>query len=424
MTATPTLRLGCVADDFTGATDVASLLARSGVPVTLRLGTPEAATPASSGIEVIALKCRNLPPRQAVDEVLAAADWLLGAGAEQLYWKYCSTFDSTAEGNIGPVAEALAERQDSRWVIYCPAFPENGRTCYFGNLFVNGQPLDESPMRDHPLTPMRDADLTRLLRPQVNGEVGLLDIETLRESGDAVSSRLDELAARNVRHVIADAIDGDDLAALGDMLGHETLLTGGSALAAELPRHLFAEGPSMGDARERIPETGSHTLLLSGSCSAMTRRQVAAYQAHGPSYRLEPMALAEGDEALDAARQWLDDHYDACPLIYASADPESVARAQAALGGERAGMLVEAALAALADHAYRRGVRRFVVAGGESSGAVAQALGVSQLRVAREIAPGVPWTFAERDGEALALTLKSGNFGDENFFAKALETLS
>jgi len=420
------IALGCIADDFTGASDLAAILARSGHKVGLRIGVPAAddnSLPAP--FEVIALKCRTEPVDDAIMATKKAANWLMARGAGQLYWKYCSTFDSTPDGNIGPVAEALMARLGAKQTIYCPAFPENGRSIYMGNLFVGDVPLDESPMRDHPLTPMRDANLMRLLAPQVEGKVGHIAWPDIAKGSAYIAGKLRALADSGVAHVVPDAIAQADLAAIAEAVQDFKLITGGSALALDLPRLLAAKGSiAAPDADIIAPATTSGNIVLSGSCSAMTRAQVADYSADAASFRLDPLALADGPDALAQARQWLASQApDAPKIIYATAEPADVTAAQEKLGREKAGQVVEDALAALARDAFEHGIRRFVVAGGETSGAVTQALATDRLSVGREIAPGVPWCFAERNGETFAITLKSGNFGTEDFFTRALKML-
>lgn len=413
--------LGAVADDFTGATDLAGLLARSGRPVSLRLDVPREAPADGGPIEVIALKCRNSPAADAVSECRAALGWLREAGAQRFYWKYCSTFDSTAEGNIGPVAEMMLAELGAAQTIYCPAFPENGRSIYMGNLFVGDQPLSESPMKDHPLTPMRDSNLQRLLQPQLSGgRTGLVDWRTVAKGEDAVREALSELREDGIAHVVVDAVADADLEIIAAASSDLPLLTGGSALAMPLP-DLYARQGLIEAGAEAAPEPDlpAGALLLAGSCSAMTRTQVDRYRKLAPSLKLNPAELAR--EGSGKALDWLAGQpAGANPLIYATDEPEQVRAAQERLGAAQAGELVESALAEMALAAFEGGIRRFIVAGGESSGAVAKALGISRLAVGREIAPGVPWTRAERAGEPLALALKSGNFGSADFFADAL----
>lgn len=415
--------LGCIADDFTGATDLAGLLARSGVPVSLRIGVPEGPPRNTSALEVIALKCRTAPVAEAVSECRAAMSWLQKAGATRFFWKYCSTFDSTAEGNIGPVAEALMADLSASQTMYCPAFPENGRSIFMGNLFVGQQPLAESPMKDHPLTPMRDSNLTRLLAPQVSGHVGLIDRLTVARGAEAIRKKRAALQDEGVAHIVVDAVANEDLQVIAEACHDMPLMTGGSAIAMPLPALYQAEGllAERGVVSEQ-PHTDALGVVLSGSCSAMTRTQVARYLEQAPGYRLDPQQLAT--EGTTAALDWLaEQSLDQMPIFYATAEPTEVAKAQSALGVARAGAVVEEALAQLAIAARDQGAVRFVVAGGETSGAVTKALGVSQLDIGREIAPGVPWTFCQSAGRGLALTLKSGNFGDEGFFAKAIDVL-
>jgi len=346
---------------------------------------------------LIALKCRTSPVEEAVAETLAALDWLKQAGAQRFFWKYCSTFDSTAKGNIGPVAEALMEALDADQTIYCPAFPENGRSIFMGNLFVGTEPLAESPMKNHPLTPMRDSNLMRLLEPQVTRPVELINRLKVAEGADSVRSEMTSLAAnKNAAHIVVDAVANEDL------------------LAMSLP-HLYNEDGLLNlkaaQVTHRAPD--SSTIILSGSCSEMTNAQVEP-----PAYLLDPISLAE--HGVQPAFDWLaSQDFNRAPLIYATADPASVKATQDKLGVEQAGVLVEDALAAIAVFCRDSGARRFIVAGGESSGAVTQALGVSALDIGPEIAPGVPWTFCVSEDVALALTLKSGNFGTEDFFTEA-----
>ncbi|WP_197916187.1 3-oxo-tetronate kinase [Thiosulfatihalobacter marinus] len=416
--------LGCIADDFTGATDIAGLLARSGVKVSLRIGVPDSAPEDTAAFEVIALKSRTAPVAGAVAETRAALRWLRDAGAGRFFWKYCSTFDSTPEGNIGPVAEALMADLGVDQTIYCPAFPENGRSIFMGNLFVGRQPLAESPMKDHPLTPMRDSNLMRLLAPQVTRPVGLVDRLTVAQGAGALRARLAGLRGEGVAHVVVDAVANEDLEVIAEACRDMVLMTGGSAVAMPLPGLYLRDGVLAADAaRGAVPELGAGAVVLSGSCSAMTRAQVAAYLAQGaPGYRLDPLALAK--DGPQGALDWLAAQDPArAPLIYATAEPDNVRAAQDRLGVAAAGEIVEATLAACAVAARDAGARRFVVAGGESSGAVTQALGVSRLDIGAEIAPGVPWTFCRSDGADIALALKSGNFGTEDFFADALAGL-
>ena len=416
--------LGCIADDFTGATDLAGLLARSGVRVSLRIGIPSTPPSETAAFEVIALKSRTAPVSEAVAETRAALKWLQTAGAQRFFWKYCSTFDSTAEGNIGPVAEALMADLGTDQTIYCPAFPENGRSIFMGNLFVGQQPLAESPMKDHPLTPMRDSNLMRLLEPQVTRPVGLANRLTVARGAQSLRAELEALGARGVAHVVVDAVANEDLYTIADACRAMPLMTGGSAVAMPLPALYLADGTLAADApKAQTPKLDEQTIVLSGSCSAMTNAQVAAYLAQGaPAFQLDPLSLAE--HGAQPALAWLaDQDMRKAPIIYATANPSNVRAAQDKLGVAAAGELVEATLSACAVAARDAGARRIIVAGGETSGAVTKALDVAQLDIGAEIAPGVPWTYCNSGGQQIALTLKSGNFGAETFFSDAQERL-
>lgn len=413
---------GAVADDLTGATDLAALLARSGVPVSLRMGVPATPPADTAPLEIIALKCRTAPVAEAVTQALAALDWLKRAGAQRFFWKYCSTFDSTPQGNIGPVAEALMAALGAGQTIYCPAFPENGRSIFMGTLFVGELPLAESAMKDHPLTPMRDSNLMRLLAPQVQGKVGLANRLVVASGPDALRRRLGDLLSDGIAHVVVDAVADDDLRLIAAACQDMPLMTGGSAVAMPLPalwadRGLVDRPP----ARDASGFGDGGAVVLSGSSSQMTNRQVADFVARGhPAFRLDPLALDTHGPA--EALAWLAAQAaGTTPIVYATAAPEDVRAVQARLGRDHAGELVEHALAACATAARDAGRRRFVIAGGETSGAVAQALGVERLDIGREIAPGVPWCQADSGGHLIAITLKSGNFGAESFFTDALK---
>ena len=417
--------LGCIADDHTGATDIAGLLARSGIRVSLRLGVPSIPPEQAdlAAFEVIALKCRTSPVDAAVGETLAALDWLQRAGARRFFWKYCSTFDSTDAGNIGPVAQALMAELGCPQTIYCPAFPENGRSVFMGNLFVGEQPISESPMKDHPLTPMRDSNLMRVLAPQVSGKTGLVNRLCVARGSTAIEERLAQLSSEGVAHVVTDAVCNQDLQTIAKACHKMPLLTGGSALAMALPALYQKEGLLPAKTKSALwPQLGDSSLVLSGSCSDMTQQQVAQYLKTAKGYRLDPLVIAKQGPA--AARDWLARQNPAAPkIIYATADPESVRQTQQALGTQTASTLIETTLAQLAVQARTLGIRRMVVAGGETSGAITKALGVDQMTIGPEIAPGVPWTSCSSEGTGIALALKSGNFGDVDFFNTAFRRL-
>ena len=417
--------LGCIADDFTGATDLAALLARSGVRVSLRIGVPTEPPSDTGPFEVIALKSRTAPVAEAVSETRAALAWLRKAGATRFFWKYCSTFDSTMEGNIGPVAEALMADLGADQTIYCPAFPENGRSIFMGNLFVGQQLLAESPMKDHPLTPMRDSNLMRLLEPQVTKPVGLASRLKVAGGATALRAELDKMKMDGIAHVIVDAVDDEDLAIIAQACQDMPIITGGSAVAMPLPALYLANGTLAADAPKILtPKIPDEAIILSGSCSAMTNAQVTEYIAQGsPTYQLDAIALMQ--TGADPVLAWLSvQDLGKAPLIYATAAPCKVKAAQEKFGVTAVGKLIEQTLATCAVVARDAGARRIIVAGGETSGAVTKALGVTQLDIGVEIAPGVPWTFCHSQSHQIALTLKSGNFGTKTFFVDAQTKLS
>lgn len=427
--------LGAIADDFTGATDLANNLVRGGMRCIQMIGVPDAAlTPeqaeALKGVDavVVALKSRSCPVDEAVTDSLAALDWLKAQGARQIFFKYCSTFDSTDQGNIGPVSDALLERLGAPQTVMVPAFPVNGRTVYQGHLFVGDRLLNDSGMEHHPLTPMKDADLVRVLSRQTLHRVGLAPRSILARGRQATKAHLDALNSQGVRHVICDTLDEGDLDVLGEAVAEMALVTGGSGLGQALPAQYRRLG-WLGEVSDpgRLALASGSALVLSGSCSRATLAQVDHFLESHPGFSLDPQALAKGDDHLEEALAFARDKLaEGGPvLITASAEPEKVKAAQQALGIERAGCLVEAALGTLASTLVAEGVGRLIVAGGESSGAVVSALGIRQLRIGEQIDPGVPWTQAPLLGQnrPLSLALKSGNFGGEAFFTRAFEVL-
>lgn len=420
------LLLGCIADDLTGATDLANTLARRGMRVVQTIGVPDVrdAMPDAEAI-VVALKSRTVPPAAAVTQSLAACRWLRQAGAGQIYFKYCSTFDSTDQGNIGPVADALREEIGAPFTIACPAFPETGRTIYLGHLFVGQQLLSDSPMRQHPLTPMTDANLVRVLARQTQAKVDLVPLSVVRQGAEAMQARFAELARQDAAYAIVDAVEDSDLIALGEACADLSLITGGSGAAIGLPANFRRAGliPERTGV-DPLPAVGGLGAVLAGSCSPATLGQIAKMRATHPALQLDPLAMsANFKTVVTEALTWAKGKLNAGPiLIHASAAPDAVAAAQKALGREKAGEIVEAALAEIARGLVAAGVRRLVVAGGETSGAVVQALGVKALQIGPQIDPGVPATLS-LGSPNLALALKSGNFGGEGFFLKALEAL-
>lgn len=417
--------LGCIADDFTGATDLANMLVRGGMRTVQSIGIPSAEVAAGLDADaiVIALKSRTTPAADAVAESLAALEWLQARGCEQIFFKYCSTFDSTAAGNIGQVSEALLGKLGSDFTLACPAFPENGRTIFRGHLFVQDQLLSESGMQHHPLTPMTDANLVRVLQSQTTRKVGLLRYDAVSGGIDAVQKRIAELRADGVGMAVADALSDADLYTLGTACAGLALLTGGSGLALGLPDNFRRAGKLRDFDVSELPQVAGGEVVLAGSASVATNGQVAAWlQAGRPAYRIDPLALAAGKPIVAEALAFARDAVQTV-LIYATSAPAEVKAVQQQLGVERAGAMVEEALGEIASGLREAGVRRFVVAGGETSGAVVQALGVQLLQIGAQIDPGVPATISST-AEPLALALKSGNFGGRDFFAKALKQLA
>ncbi|MFF5251004.1 3-oxo-tetronate kinase [Streptomyces leeuwenhoekii] len=415
-----TLRIGCIADDFTGGTDVAAAFRRAGLRTALVFGTPDDTTelPADCDAAVVALKSRSTPAGEAVADSLAAQRWLWTKGAAQVYFKYCSTFDSTPHGNIGPVTDALLDAAGGAVTLHCPASPPNGRTVYQGHLFVHDQLLSDSPLRHHPLNPMTDSALVRLLSAQTRHPVGLVDWTTVRRGVEAVRDAVLAHQRAGVRHVVADALTDDDLAVLGAAVLELPVVAGAAGLAEGLGHAYPSTGPA---AAEPAPSQG-RAAVLAGSCSARTLEQIAQFYAAGlPSLHLDVLAAASGRDVTGEALAWYDDQDADLPvLIYASASPEELAAVQAQLGVAEAAAQVEELLGALASHLVERGVRRLLVAGGETSGAVTTALGVRAVLVGEEADPGVPWTYATTKTGDLALMLKSGNFGAPDLFVRAL----
>jgi 3-dehydrotetronate 4-kinase len=416
--------LGCIADDFTGATDLANNLVLAGMRVVQTIGVPSAPVQDADAV-VIALKSRTIPATDAVVQSVAALDWLRTAGCAQFYFKVCSTFDSTAQGNIGPVAEALLERLGERFCCVTPAFPENGRTVFMGHLFVGKLLLSESGMRNHPLTPMRDSNLVRVLQAQCRSRVDLIDHAVVRQGPDAIRARVDELQGSGVRFAIVDAIADEDLMSLGRALHGARLVVAGSGVAIGLPRN---HGIAPSAQASELPAPAGAQAIVSGSCSEATNRQVLEFvQAGLPALAVDPLQIAAGRDVVAHALDWAGRSLGTSPiLVYSSAPPDVVQSVQKQLGVADAGALVERTLAEIARGLVQLGVRQLVVAGGETSGATVQALGIEQMRIGRQIDPGVPWCHARANvcGASVHLALKSGNFGGPDFFTRAFRQIA
>lgn len=417
--------LGCIADDFTGATDLASTLVQGGMRTVQLIGLPMPDEPVPEvDAVVIALKSRTAPAGQAVQESLAALTWLQAAGCRQMFSKYCSTFDSTDDGNIGPVADALIAALGCGFATACPAFPANARTVYQGHLFVGYALLSESGMQDHPLTPMRDANLVRVLSRQTDGTVGLVPFATVTRGAAVIRSALSTLKEQGRRYAIVDAVTEADLLAIGEAVDGHALVTGGSGMAMGLPENFRRAGLlGQGDAGA-LPDAPGAAAVLAGSCSRATLFQLGAVRDRVPTLELDVLATPDAATLVVQALAWAEGKLGEAPVVIAaSAPPDRVAALQARLGREAAGALVENAMAEIAAGLVAKGVRRMVVAGGETSGAVVGRLGVKRLRIGAEIDPGVPWTYAEGGNAPLLLALKSGNFGGRDFFLQAFEQL-
>ncbi|MBO0712678.1 MAG: four-carbon acid sugar kinase family protein, partial [Acetobacteraceae bacterium] len=387
---------------------------------------PEIGRPAPDADAVIvALKSRTAPVRQAVSESLAALDWLRTAGARQFFFKYCSTFDSTDEGNIGPVADALVAALDCGFALATPAFPANARSVYQGHLFVGPALLNESGMENHPLTPMRDANLVRVLGRQTDGTVGLVPYAVVEQGADAIRRTMTALKEQGRRYAIVDAVSDRHLIEIGRAAEYHALITGGSGVAIGLPDNFRRAGLLAEHADSAaLPHLTGAAAVLAGSCSRATLMQIGLARAHMSLFELDPLHMPDAAALADQALRWARDRLGDTPiLIAASAPPDRVAALQQLLGREAAGALVERALAIIARGLVAAGARRLVVAGGESAGAVVSELAVRSLRIGAEIDPGVPWTYAEGGEAPLLLALKSGNFGAPDFFLKAFQQL-
>ncbi|MBD9668182.1 four-carbon acid sugar kinase family protein [Variovorax sp. VRV01] len=420
------LLLGCIADDFTGATDLANNLVRAGMRVVQAIGVP--ATPLAADVDavVVALKSRTIAPVEAIAQSLEALRWLQAQGAQQIYFKYCSTFDSTPQGNIGPVTEALMEAMQCDFTIATPAFPDNKRTVFKGYLFAGDVLLNESGMQNHPLTPMTDPNLVRVLQAQCTRKVGLIDYAVVARGAEAIGERIGQLKAEGVSVAIVDAVSNDDLLRLGPALAKMPLVTAGSGVAIGLPAN-FGLAPS--SQASALPAAGGLRAVVSGSCSLATNRQVLDFiQRGGAALAVDPLRIAAGVDVAAEALAWAAPLIGKQPvLVYSTAEAGAVKSVQGRLGVEEAGAMVERTIAAVARGLVERGVRQLVVAGGETSGACVQALGIAQMQIGPQIDPGVPWCHARTDvaeGLPVHIALKSGNFGGDDFFTKAFTVLA
>jgi 3-dehydrotetronate 4-kinase len=416
--------LGCIADDFTGATDLANTLVKNGIRATQLIGVPSKnAEIGDAEAVVVALKSRTAPVQEAVSASLAALKWLQANGARQIFFKYCSTFDSTPAGNIGPVADALMDALKTNFSIVCPAFPGAGRTIYLGHLFVGAQLLSDSSMRNHPLTPMTDSSLVRLMAAQSRGEVGVIPYSAVDEGVAATKAAIQKLIDAGMSYGVVDALSDRHLMTIGEAIASHALVTGGSGVALGLPEN-FRRAGFLGEAvAPSLPQANGRAVVLAGSCSTATLGQIAHASKLWPHQKLDIDRIAAGVDMAGEVSRWALEQPEKTPLlIYGSAPPDEVKAIQARHGREKAGAMMEETLGKIAKKLVDGGARRLIVAGGETAGAVVSNLGIEGLKIGREIDPGVPWT--ESIGEPkLALALKSGNFGGVDFFSKAFGML-
>ena len=413
--------LGCIADDFTGASDVANALSKGGMSTVQFVGVPKDSGDAGCEAGVVALKTRSIPVGQAVETSLAALAWLSAQGCRQFLFKYCSTFDSTPQGNIGPVAEALLDALDAPVAVVCPVFPATGRTLFMGHLFVRDRLLSESGMEKHPLNPMTDPDIRRWLRRQTKGEVGLVPYAVVRQGPDAIRRGIDAEAKAGRRLVVVDAVADEDLYAIGSAVAEHRLVTGGSGIAIGLPENFRRQG-LLGRGTGGFATSAAPAAVLSGSCSIASRGQVAEYLKRHPGLAVDPDAVMSGKLTAANAVEFVRARIAEAPIVYSTAEPAAVEAAQARHGRDAVAEAIERFFGRVAAGLVAAGVGRIAVGGGETSGAVVTALEVSRLRIGPEIDPGVPALRAE-GGKPVLLALKSGNFGAPDFYEKALRVM-
>lgn len=411
--------LGVIADDFTGATDIAGFLVENGMRTVQLNGIPKQEVDINADAVVISLKSRSCPVDEAINDSLAALKWLQANGCQQFYFKYCSTFDSTAEGNIGPVTDALLAELKEDFTIVCPALPVNGRTVYNGHLFVFQDLLSDSGMRNHPVTPMTDSSLIRMMDAQSQGSSGLVNFQVIEQGSQAVSERFESLKQQGVRYAVVDAFNADHLVTLGQAAKSLKLVTGGSGLAAGIAKNWVENLADQSAAKKAGNPTKAPTVVFSGSCSVMTNQQVAVYKQQAPHFAIDVKACLTNQAYSNQVFDWVMTNIDSefAPLVYATAEATALKAIQEEFGAQASSHAVEQFFSKLAIKLQQHGVKNFIVAGGETSGVVTQSLAVTGFHIGPQIAPGVPWVKAV-DGE-LSLALKSGNFGDEHFFAKA-----
>jgi len=412
--------LGCIGDDFTGSSDLGLTLAKEGMRTAQYCGVPSEDADAEIDAGVVALKSRTCPKDQAIEDSLATLNWLRAQGCRQYLFKYCSTFDSTPDGNIGPVLEALMKALDVDHAIVCPAFPATGRTLYQGHLFVNDRLLSESGMQHHPLTPMTDSDIRRWLSLQTESEVGHIAHGSVAVGADTILFAMEQEIGNCRPILVIDAVSETDLRQIGEACRNTVLVSGGSGIGLGLPANFGFEPKSAQSGTGWKGKSGGGAVLA-GSCSTATREQILRYSENHPAHMIDVADVMEAKLSADELVAWIMENIEKEPILYSSADPNVVTAAQERYGREPVAAAIEGLFSSVAQRICDAGVQRLVVAGGETSGAVAEGLGLRVLNIGPEIAPGVPaLDVAERN---LAIALKSGNFGDSHFFEKAMAVL-
>ena len=419
--------LGIIGDDFTGSSDIANNLKKSGMQVSMFAGVPSFKNKASltnADAAVIALKTRTIPINEAVSESLKALEWLKNAGCSQFIFKYCSTFDSTKEGNIGPVTDAIMEELNVDFTIACPSFPDAGRTVFYGHMFVNGKPLNESGMEKHPLTPMIDHNLVRWLDHQTKHSVGLIDYKTINNGSQSVKEKVNKLKIEGCKYAIVDTTNNEDFDIICNGVKDLQFLTGGSGIALGLPKIYKKEG-LLSDEDFQIPENTTNAVSLSGSCSSATLSHIEVYKKDNPSYFISADEVMNNENLIEDVIKWIRNNETLSPLIYSSADPKIVKEKQTQYGQEVLANKIESIFEKLSNKLLNHTFGIFISAGGETSGAVVNGLGLQEFKIGKEIAHGVPalWSPNSNGNKPVSVTLKSGNFGQADFFKKALDIL-
>lgn len=423
------MKLGIIGDDFTGSSDIANNLKKSGMQVSMYAGVPnllpEEIKKEQTDAAVIALKTRTIPIEDAIRESLEALSWLKGCGCEQFIFKYCSTFDSTKEGNIGPVTDAIMEELNTDFTIACPSFPDAGRTVYFGHMFVNGKPLNESGMENHPLTPMTDHNLVRWLGHQTKNNVGLIDFETISKGENSVKEKIRNLKTDGYKYAIIDTNKNDDFDIICNAVKNLPLLTGGSGIALGLPK-IYKDRGLLSASNFQIPENNSNAIILSGSCSITTINQINIYKENNPSFYISPDEVINNEDLIEKVLSWIKDNETQSPLVYSSSDIKAVSEKQKQYGQELLANKIEKFFELLSQRLVKDNFGTFISAGGETSGAVINGLGIQELKIGKEISHGIPalWSPESSGNKPVSVTLKSGNFGQDDFFSRALKALT